>query len=306
MLTTARQDILVATGILWDPSPIITVQQTFGPDWLLFFQVITLLGTVPAALMAVALAFWLAGRQFAYGLFMVVLLGATIGAVLKTVVSLPRPHDLQIIVRTEEVAPSFPSGHALTAITLWGVMAARHFVPMIVPFLIVPLVMLSRMYLGVHYLGDVLVGALIGLALVVLSQRLWVPVRDWLAFHSFRFFVIAGSLISVALLASLLEFRTSFEDWQTIGAGCGGVVGFLLEYRYLRYSPPVSYSPIRTALLVGLGLGVLVLPLVVVWLLDGSPPMQAVSYALAAFWITLGAPALFIRLGQSQRVASRR
>ncbi len=178
--------VAVAEGILWNPSPIIAVQHAFGPDWLFFFQVITLFGTVPVALMVVALAFWLAGRQLAYGLLIVVLLGAMIGAVLKTVVGLSRPQDLRIIVRAEAVTTSFPSGHALTATTLWGTLAARNRLLLLVPFLIVPVVMLSRMYLGVHYFGDVLGGALIGLALVLLVQRLWLPVRDWLACRSFR------------------------------------------------------------------------------------------------------------------------
>lgn len=308
MFATARQGILVAVagGILWNPSPIIAVQNAFGPDWLLFFQVITLFGTVPVALMVVALAFWLAGRQLAYGLLIVVLLGAMIGAVLKTVVGLSRPQDLRIIVHAEAVTTSFPSGHALTAATLWGTLAARNRLLLFVPFLIVPLVMLSRMYLGVHYFGDVLVGALIGLALVLLVQRLWLPVRDWLVCRSFRFFVLAGALIVAALIGSLTIIGTSPEDWQTIGAGGGGVVGFLLEYRYLRFAPPVSGSPSRQVLLILFGLGVLVLPLIVVWLLGGGLPLQAASYALAALWATLGAPALFIRLGQAERAVSGR
>ena len=116
-------------------------------------------------------------------------------------------------------------------------------------------------------------------------------------------FLLVGALIVAALIGSLTIVGTSPEDWQTIGAGGGGVVGFLLEYRYLRFAPPVSGSPSRQVLLILFGLGVLVLPLIVVWLLGGSLPLQAASYALAALWATLGAPALFIRLGQVRAVS---
>ncbi len=308
MVATARQGILVAVAgsILWNPSPIIAVQHAFGPDWLPVFQVITSLGSVSAVLVALALVFWLAGRQILYGLFVVMLVSALIGTILKTAVGLPRPHDPRIIVRAEAVTPSFPSGHALTAATLWGMLAARRLVRLIVPFLIVPLVMLSRMYLGVHYFGDVLGGALIGLALVLLAQRLWLPARNWLAGRTFRFFVLLSTLLLIVLLASLPFLGASSEDWHTVGAGVGGVIGLLLEYRYLRYTPPVSTAPGRQMLLVALGLGLLVLPLLIVWFLGGGPPVQAASYALAALWATLGAPALFIRLGQTKRAVSRR
>jgi membrane-associated phospholipid phosphatase len=302
MVATVGQGVLVAVAgdILWNPSPIIAVQRVFGPGWLPVFQVITSFGTGSVALVALALVFWLSGRQLLYGLFLVILVSALIGTILKTAVGLPRPHDPRIVVRAEAVTPSFPSGHALTATTLWGMLAARRQVPLLVPFLIVPLVMLSRMYLGVHYLGDVLGGALIGLALVLLAQRLWLPARDWLAGRTFHFFVLTSTLILVVLIASLPFLGASTEDWHTIGAGGGGVIGLLLEYRYLRYTPPVSTTPGRQMLLVALGLSLLVLPLIVVWFLGGGPPVQAASYALAALWATFGAPALFIRLGQAK------
>jgi hypothetical protein len=265
-----------------------------------------LLGSVPVVLIAVAVAFWLTGRQLAYGLLTVVLVSTLIGSVLKVLIGLPRPHDPRIAIRAVVSSPSFPSGHSLTAATLWGLLAACRRVPVLVPILIVPLVMVSRLYLGVHYLGDVLGSALIGLILVLLAHVLWLPVRDWLACRSFRFFVLVGGVVLAALIASLPFLGSSPEDWQTIGAGFGGVAGLLLEYRYLRYTPPVSTSPGRQALLVGLGLGLLVLPLIVVWLMHGGYPLQAASYALAALWATLGAPALFIRLGQPKHAVSHR
>lgn len=293
MSVSARQGILaaVAAGVLWNPSPIIAVQHAFGLDWLPLFQAITLLGTVPAVLIAVALVFWLAGRQLAYGLLGVVLVSALIGSILKVAIGEPRPHDPRIIVHAVVHSPSFPSGHSLTSATLWGMLAARRQIPVIVPILIVPLVMLSRLYLGVHYLGDVLGGALIGLVLVLVAQILRLPARNWLACRSYRFFVVIGVIVLAALICSLPFLGTSPEDWQTIGAGFGGVAGLLLEYQFLRYTPPVSVSSGRQALLVALGLGLLVLPMIVVWLAGGGLPFQATCYALAALWATLGAPA---------------
>ncbi|MFA6269935.1 MAG: phosphatase PAP2 family protein [Candidatus Paceibacterota bacterium] len=87
-----------------------------------------------------------------------------------------------------ELSPSFPSGHATTAMALYGFMiytiwsqstkTSRDEHRSLHKFLTAGLVILilliglSRLYLGVHYFSDVLVGFFIGLIWILISRSI--------------------------------------------------------------------------------------------------------------------------------------
>jgi undecaprenyl-diphosphatase len=84
----------------------------------------------------------------------------------------PRPYNVyqQISLRTIPLDQfSFPSGHTLHAVIF--TLVAIHYYPMLslglIPFTI--LIGLSRPILGLHYPSDVLVGALIGTLISLIS-----------------------------------------------------------------------------------------------------------------------------------------
>ncbi len=151
----------MAVDILWSPEPIITIQRLFGVRWNWLFEILTQFGTAKAVTVVFALALWISGRRLAYGLLGVVLLATVINVLIWTIFPVPRPHDPRIIIRTHPGVPSFPSGHTVTATTLWGTLTAFGRIPAAVSVCIVFLVMLARLYLGVHYLADLLGGVAI-------------------------------------------------------------------------------------------------------------------------------------------------
>lgn len=73
---------------------------------------------------------------------------------------------------------SFPSGHTMTAVITYGLLAAvlmgqlrgrARYVPPVIAAIIIVAVGFSRVYLGVHYLTDVLAGTLVAGACLILA-----------------------------------------------------------------------------------------------------------------------------------------
>lgn len=132
----------------------------------------------PTVLRVLALAavvlLWLRGRRRTAVFVAVAVVGAAVfESATKVIVGRGRP------VFTDPVAhaagASFPSGHAMTSLTVFGlvVILARHRrrEAVAVAVLVVAAVGFSRLALGVHYLSDVLGGWLLGTA--------WLLAVDW-------------------------------------------------------------------------------------------------------------------------------
>jgi undecaprenyl-diphosphatase len=173
----------------WDNIFVQTVHQTASPAEIAFFSAITpLAGVYPPLILGGAVgALLLARRHFMLcGVWLVGLLGNSLlinG--LKRFFERPRP----IFEEPLMVEPyfSFPSGHAMTSIMLYGLLAYvcsrefyryrhghRHLMIWTITFLGV-LIGTSRLVLGVHYPSDILAGWSVSsawLALVVLVAEI--------------------------------------------------------------------------------------------------------------------------------------
>lgn len=137
---------------------------------------VTFWGTATVVILlavVVALFLWLTRQRWASALLLYASLGTTLlDGILKAYFDRPRP---QIFAwGTQAHLTSFPSGHAMSAATVYTTLAylaarlERHrgarVATWIVAALIVVLVSLSRLFLGVHYPTDVAAGIVVGLA----------------------------------------------------------------------------------------------------------------------------------------------
>lgn len=82
----------------------------------------------------------------------------------------PRPHRL----RTPRTS-SFPSGHASSAFTAAGVLAAGGDPLWPAYYALAVVVASSRAYVRIHHASDVLAGAALGAALAAVANELWPP-----------------------------------------------------------------------------------------------------------------------------------
>ena len=297
VLSAILQALASFPGALLNPAPLIAVQRLFGdnPMWLHAFRLITKLGDAQAAALVILLLLWFRNRRVAYALLVAVALAALTDVVLWNLLSLPRPDDPRIMVREVVTVSSFPSGHTMTAMLLWGTLSSEDELPWIVGALLVGGVMLARLYLGVHFVRDLLGALLIGVAwIVILRNLLWPALVRWCSRRSPRFFLVLGALVCAGALIALPIAPNG--RWEIFAAAAGAALALPLEYRFVRFTPTRVSPPWSAAkLLLGLG-GAVALIFSARYLGESARPLAVGLVALAALWGILGVPALFARL----------
>ena len=214
---------------LFTPDPIAAVQEFFGLGHQAWFEGLSLLGGTWGVLLAVAIARWVWGPREAYAVLVAVVLSALLKEAMNVLVTIPRPTENGIVVYSHLQTPSFPSGHVLTAVTMWGVMARRGNVNFVVPVIVAVAICLGRLYLGAHFLIDVVAGVAAAAVLVLIFPLIWRYVAGWLEDRSYRFFVIFGVVVVAGLVANLVMNHGIPHRWSVAGLGTGLILGLLVE-----------------------------------------------------------------------------
>ena len=274
------------------------VQRLFGlghPEW---FWVVSELGTPWGVVLVVALALLLWGRAEAYAVGGVVVVNALASLALNVLFNVPRPNDPSIVRYEIIEIGSFPSGHVLLALLLWGVLYVRGRVPLWVPAAVTVLVGVSRLYLGVHFLGDVLGSAVIGALLLAAYGPVWRRLERWLAVRPFRDFVVVGMLAVAGIVVGLVAGVVGKGEYEreALGVVLGGVPALLLEYRFVRD------APVRRPLGVAMVLAGIV-PLALIHRLGDAHWAGLLLIAVAMLWSVL-VVSVILR-GVRGRVAAR-
>lgn len=159
---------------------------------------------------------WDAALGFRVGA--ILMLSNGLNAVFKLAFHAPRPYWVNPEVKAISVESSFglPSGHSQNAAVLWGRLAVslRRKWATYLALGIIFLIGISRLYLGVHFLTDVLVGWLIGGALLWLVVRLEGPITAWLGLKPVGIQILWAFLAAIVLILLGLAARLALGDWQ--------------------------------------------------------------------------------------------
>lgn len=164
----------------FDQVGLAVVQSVQGPALTVVAVALSLLGAAPGSFLVASFAFWFLWkrRRLDGGILVVLMMGATVLVVaLKSFFRVDRPSE--VLSTLPAAGYSFPSGHALIAICLYGYLAylaleSRAWGLAFVLAAMVIAIDWSRLYLLVHWPSDVLAGSLVGgtwLALCLIGRR---------------------------------------------------------------------------------------------------------------------------------------
>lgn len=172
-------DILIENGIDW-----IIAIQSLG-SWLERpMEFFTFLGQEDFFFLVLPLIYWSVDAGLGLRVAFILATSNYLNSIIKLILVSPRPYWVSARVEPLSIESSFgtPSGHAQNAAAGWGIMAAgvnRRWA-WIAALALAFFIGVSRLYLGMHFVHDVLLGWLIGLAILFAFLRLWDPVVAWL------------------------------------------------------------------------------------------------------------------------------
>ena len=190
------------------------------PAWLVDpMGAITAFGGATALLFVLSLLYWLDERRSTATVVSYAFVALATVILVKAALGLPRPPEAVRLIPLENDPYGFPSGHAVAAVVVWGGLATgrdRLDDPRVVAgvALAVALIALSRVVLGMHYLGDVLVGTLLGLAILAACWR-------FVGQRPARAFAVAAAIAVGAVVVT----GASEEAILALGGSVGGAVG---------------------------------------------------------------------------------
>ncbi|MBS4022596.1 MAG: phosphatase PAP2 family protein [Dethiobacter sp.] len=262
------------------------------------FRFFTFLGDDQFYMIFFGVILWCVSKPLGFWTAFVLLTSGTYSGLIKDLTLLERP-ALPGIIHPDNSA--FPSGHTLTAITVWGYMAVRLRKRGFWLWTAVAVVMiaLSRLILGYHFLGDVLAGA--ALAIPFLLLFLWLSVSFTEQGWDKKFSLPLLLVLALAVPAFLAVVLPGSDPPKLMGYLAGAGIGYILEKEKVRSTvaapllKQIIKSLVGLAVLFGIimGLGPL-LP-------SSVTALGFIRYALGGIWVTLLAPALFVKLKLAQR-----
>lgn len=290
-------------------------------------EFVSLFGSEQTFLFLLPVLYWCVDPRLGLRAGVMVLGAAATNAVAKLLFHAPRPYWLDARVRPLSAEGTFgmPSGHAQIAAATWGVLAAAVRRPWAwwTAGVLTALIVLSRVYLGVHFISDVVVGVLLGLAVLLLVVRLEEPVtRGWarlaLGWQLASSAAVSLAVLGAAALANALHPGWSLpaawrhagpvdpENLDLLVAMSGSLFGMLAgasvmcRMGWFDAGGPIGLRVARWAL------GSVVVG--ALWfgpreLLPDHEVLRYARYALLSLWVQLGAPLTFIKLGLMARAA---
>ena len=301
-------------------------------DWMILpMRFFSYLGTEDFFFLVLPLIYWSIDSALGLRVGFILITSNLFNYMGKLLFAGPRPYWASSHVRALWAETSFgaPSGHAQNAMSVWGIIAAsrRRVWIWVAAILLIFLIGFSRIFLGAHFPHDVIIGWLFGAGILWAFVRFWDPVAAWLGNKSFRQQTIIALMISLVIIAMGLAVVSLRHDDQIpvswmdnallagtelpapvdpngIFTSAGTFFGLAFGLAWIvsmgGYQAAGSLWMRALRYVIGL-IGVLIL-----WMGLGEIfprgdgvliySLRFIRYALVGWWVTGGAPWVFMRL----------
>jgi membrane-associated phospholipid phosphatase len=326
--------VFIESGIAF----IIALQSAVG-DWFIApMRFFSYLGNEEFFLLVLPLVYWSVDSALGLRVAFILVTSNLFNHIGKLIFAGPRPYWISSHVRAlwlTETSFGIPSGHAQNAASIWGMFAAygKRTWLWIASIAIIFLIGFSRIFLGVHFPHDVIFGWLLGALILWAFMRFWDPVSTWVGKKSL------SQQISIAFIVSLLFIALGFGTWWTLRSGYqipqtwisnsllagtelpdpvnpnstftsagtffGLAVGaaWIMSMGGYQASGPTGKRAIRYA--IGL-IGILILYMGLGAIFPRGDGfifylLRYIRYTLVGFWVTGGAPWVFVRFKIAER-----
>ena len=316
---------------------IIIALQAMG-DWLIVpMRFFSTLGNDEFYFLVLPLIYWCIDSALGLQVGLILTTSGMVNYIGKLIFTGPRPYWVSTHVRalwTTETTFGIPSAHSQHAVAVWGILAAytKRTWGWVAAIAIMFLIGFSRMYLGAHFPHDVIFGWFLGAVILWTFIRFWAPVGAWIQTKTLNhqiFIAFIVSMIFVVIGLGVTTFRKDFqipETWinnaalagaaipapldpNTIFTSAGTFFGFaagaawIMSIGGFQVSGPIQKRAIRYiigvigVLILWQGLGT-VLPRG-----DGFVfyTLRFIRYGLVGWWVSGGAPWIFMRFKLAER-----
>jgi len=310
---------------------LIQALQTLSPALDIPMNIFTFVGKIEFYMLFITFLYWVIDTQLGFRVFMILLSTDILGIAFKHLFHQPRPYWIgDVKGMGVETSYGIPSTHASDSLSVWSYLAYRIKKRWlwITAVALILLISFSRLYLGVHFPHDVLFGWMIGLTMFYLFIKNEQVVAGWISTHSTSYqigfsFVISLLFIMVGLLVRALISRSSdaaawshfstearsLSHYFTLsGALFGAASGYILMKQHACFQTTGTGLQKAGRYLVGM-LGVFAIlygldPLFSMVAADETTLgyiLRYIRYGGTTFWLTFGAPWIFLKLNLAAR-----
>jgi len=301
-------------------------------DWLISpMRFFSYLGTEDFFFLVLPLIYWSIDSSLGLRVGFILVTSSMFNYVAKIWFAGPRPYWVSSHVRAlwPEATFGMPSGHAQEAVAVWGMIAAytKRVWIWVAAILIIFLIGFSRLYLGSHFPHDVILGWVIGTIILWIFVRFWEGVAEWIGSKSLRYQIFMAfmlSLVFIGLGLGSMALRNNFQipdawinnillveaevpapiDANGTFTSAGTVFGlaagaaWIVSLGGFQAKGPFEKRALRY--IVGL-IGILIFWMGLGAILPRGDGfifyiLRFIRYTLVGWWVTGGAPWVFIRI----------